>query len=125
MPGTLLRTLVEHGALEPGKPGPKVTGTAEEVKQRQRESKALSAKRRKELAREAREKGEPFQTLSRGRRRKYTPEEALEVRRVCGKIHTQTFKERIKAGLASLEAMRRSHDEGPRSTDERFFPVAI
>ena len=97
--------MVKVGALPPLQPGPSRPKSAEEAKQRQYELQKAAVKRRKELIRAAREKGEPDPVFKKGRPRKYTPEEAKAMKHSQDAGSMNGYNERVREGLKNLEAM--------------------
>lgn len=114
----LVRVLVKCGALPPKKTGPSDALSHEDAKRINAERSAAASRHRRALIREARERGEPLPVFKRGRPRKYTFEEAIEAKFAKDVEARESYNERVKQGLANLEALYGSHGQ---STDEHFF----
>lgn len=114
----IVRVLVKCGALPPKKTGPSHTLPHEEAKRINAERSAAAARQRRALIREARERGEPLPVFKRGRPRKYTFEEAIEAKFAQDVQCRESYNERVKQGLANLEALYGTHEH---STDDHFF----
>ena len=106
----LVSTLVACGMLPLKKRGPQTTRTPEEAKLIKHEQDTQARIRRKMALEEAKTLGSPSPVFVRGRPRKYTEDEALEVRKAQWKVGYVTYKERLKTGLETLQANSQSHD---------------
>ena len=102
---SIMRVLVQHGALEPKRSGPARAMDPEEAHRIKLEQQAIAKKLRKERIREAIQKGEPIPVFKQGRPQKYTPEEAMEVKRVQNRVCWHVYKQRLKDGLTRFADM--------------------
>ena len=102
---SIIRVLVQHGALEPRRSGPTHAMNPEEAHRIKLEQQAIAKKLRKERIREAIQKGEPIPVFKQGRPRKYTPEQAIEIRRVQNRVCWQVYKQRLRDGLTKFADM--------------------
>ena len=100
------------------KTGPSHALSQEEAKRINAERSAAAARQRRALIREANERGDPLPVFKRGRPRKYTFEEAIEAKVAKDVECRGSYNERVKQGLANLEALYGVYDY---STDEHFF----
>ena len=101
----IVRTLVKHGALEPKRTGPVHVMDPEEAHKVKLQQQMLAKKLRRERVEQAIERGEPLPVFKQGRPRKYTPEEAVEVKKLQNKICWEVYKLRLKDGLSKLSEM--------------------
>lgn len=101
----IVRTLVKHGALEPKKTGPAHVMDQEEARRIKLEQQNVARKLRQERIQQALERGEPLPVFRQGRPRKYTPEEAIEVRKVQNKVCWEVYKKRLRDGLTKFADM--------------------
>ena len=102
---SIVRVLVQHGALEPKRTGPAHAMHPDEAHRIKLEQQAIAKKLRQERIQEAIQKGEPIPVFKQGRPRKYTPEQAIEVRRAQNRVCWQVYKQRLKDGLAKFGDM--------------------
>ena len=116
----LVRVLVKCGALPPKQSGPTNPMSEEEAKRVKREQQVIRAQRRKELIQAAKDNGEPLPTFKRGRPRKYTPEEAKQMKATQSQGCMPSHNERIRQGLINLETLYGKRGESECSTDEHF-----
>ena len=117
----LVKVLVKCGALPPKNTGPANPRSAEDAKRVKSEQQSAAAKRRRQLIREAKEKGETSPTFRPGRPRKYTPEEAQAVKAAKNRVCLQGYNQRLRDGIVSLETILCAQNEATPSTDEHFF----
>ena len=92
-------------ALEPKKTGPTVTRESEEARRIKLEQMAACHRHRRAILREAREAGQELPTFTRGRPRKYTPEEAKEAKAQQNKECLKTYRKRVREGVIKLTDM--------------------
>lgn len=102
---SIVRVLVQHGILEPKRTGPTHAMDPEQAHRIKLEQQAIAKKLRQERVREAMQKGEPIPVFKQGRPRKYTPEQAIEVKRSQNRVCWQVYKQRLKDGLAKFADM--------------------
>jgi len=110
----LVSTLVACGALPHKKRGPQNPRSPDEAKRVKHEQDVEARTRRKMLIEEARAQGLPLPAFVRGRPRKYTEEEALDVKRSQWKVGYGIYKERLKQGLEALKLSTELHDQQVR-----------
>jgi len=77
----------------------------EEARRVKIQQKIVARNLRKERIQQALERGEPIPVFKQGRPRKYTPEQAIEVRREQNRLCWQAYKTRLKEGLAKFSDM--------------------
>ena len=101
----IINTLVKHGALEHKSSGPVRTMSPDEANKIKLHKQRVAKNLRKERIQQALDKGEPLPVFKQGRPRKYTPEEAIEVRKLQNKICWEVYKMRLRDGLTKFSNM--------------------
>ena len=101
----IVHVLVQHGALEPKKTGPVHAMDPEEARKLKMQQQIVAKTLRKERVQQALERGEPLPVFKQGKPRKYTPEQAIEVRKEQNKISWQVYKKRLRDGLTKFSNM--------------------
>jgi hypothetical protein len=101
----IVHVLVQHGVLEPRKTGPAHAMDPEEARKLKLRQQVIARNIRKERIQRALDNGDPLPVFKQGRPRKYTPEQAIEVRKEQNKMCWQVYKKRLRDGLDKFSDM--------------------
>ena len=108
----LVKTLIDCGALPRLNTGPSNPRPRDEAKLILTDQQRIANIRRRELVREAVERGEPIPVFKLGRPRKHTPEEALAAKRLQKREARIKYLHRVKEGITTLADLHaRSNDD--------------
>ena len=102
---TLVKTLVELGALPKKKTGPSMPRTPSQARLLKNERHRQNQMRNRELVAEATKLGLPPPVFQRGRPRKYeTDEERMAARRTQFRIASLLYQDRVRQGVEAFKA---------------------
>ena len=101
----IISTLVKHGVLDPKRSGPTHIMDPETSRKLKLQQQMIARGVRKQLIQQALEQGEPPPVFKKGRPRKYTEEQATQVKKEQNRQCWQVYKNRLKDGLNKFADM--------------------